>query len=204
VLGRLGIGDHTRVVAYDPDGGAIAARLVWMLRILGRDAAVLSGGLAGWEGPLERGPVERPTAWSTPRPWPEEALADADRVSAVLSEGGPVLDARDPARYRGESEPIDAVAGHIPGAVNAPYARNLGPDGRVLSGPGLRARYAEAGLGEDQTAEDVVVYCGSGVTACHTALAIESAGLGRPRVYVGSWSAWSGDPSRPVAVTSAT
>ncbi|MFP5308896.1 MAG: sulfurtransferase [Actinomycetes bacterium] len=199
VLGRLGIGDHTPVVAYDQGGGAIAARLVWMLRILGREAAVLSGGLAAWEGPLERGDVQRASAWSTPRPWPSDAVADADRVAATAASGGIVLDARDPERYRGDEEPVDARAGHVPGAVNLPHRRNLGPDGRVLSSPGLRARYAEVGVGEDERVDDAVVYCGSGVTACHDALALEAAGLGRPRVFVGSWSAWSADPERPVA-----
>jgi thiosulfate/3-mercaptopyruvate sulfurtransferase len=192
-LGRLGIGDEAIVVAYDDAGGMVAARLVWMLRALDRAAAVLDGGLDAWPGPLTTDrPRSTPTT-RTVRPWPVGAVADADAVAAHLAAGGVVLDARAPERYRGEVEPVDARAGHIPGARNAPFAANL-VDGRFAAPGELRRRYSE--LSADGGA---IVYCGSGVSACHDALALEHAGLGRPRVFVGSWSAWAGDPARPVA-----
>ncbi len=193
VAGRLGIGTDTPVVAYDDRGGELAARLVWMLRILGQPAALLDGGLAGWTGPLQTGPVR---AAAVDRPvidWPAAAIADADAVADHVRAGGVVIDARDPRRFRGEHEPIDAVAGHVPGAVNRPFADNL-DGGRFLSPEALATRFAD--VAGDRRA---VVYCGSGVTACHDALALERAGLPRPRVYVGSWSGWSADGDRPVA-----
>lgn len=197
-MGALGVSDDTIVVAYDTAGGAHAGRLVWMLRILGCDATVLEGGLAAWDGPLESGPVDVEPLSFTPRPWAVEALASIDEVDDVLANGGLVIDARAAERYRGEVEPIDPRAGHVPGAVNVPYAGNLDADGRLLDADALRHRFVDAGV-EDGT--DAVVYCGSGVTACHDALVMEQVGLGLPRVFVGSWSAWSGDPERPVATT---
>lgn len=198
-LGALGVGDDTVVVAYDDAGGAVAARLVWMLRATVRPAALLDGGLDAWAGPLETGPVEvtrRRTL--TPRPWPPERLAGADDLAARRADV--VVDARAPDRYRGEVEPVDARVGHVPGAVNVPTATNLDADGRFLSPESLRSRYAVAGVAEGA---DVVVYCGSGVTACHDLLAIERAGLGPGRLYPGSWSAWSADPDRSVATGAA-
>lgn len=192
-LGWLGIGDDATVVAYDDRAGAFAARLVWMLRILGQDARLLDGGLAGWTGPLETDDVVLPTVDRTVRPWPAGELADADDVDAHLAAGGVVVDARDPARFRGEHEPIDPVAGHVPGAINRFFGDHL-VDGRFRPVDELRANLAP--LAADHLA---VVYCGSGVTACHDALAAEHAGLPRPRVYVGSWSGWTADPNRPVA-----
>lgn len=193
VLGRLGVAPGAAVVAHDDAHGGFAARLVWMLRVLGEPAALLDGGLTAWTGPLETGevavePVDRPAV-----PWPADAIADADAVAAHLAGGGVVIDSREAARYRGDTEPIDPVAGHVPGAVNRPFAGNL-VDGRFRPPAELAARFAD--VADDRSA---VVYCGSGVTACHNALAIESAGLSRPRVYVGSWSGWSSDPDRPVA-----
>ena len=190
-LGALGIGDDSTVVAYDRSAGAHAGRLVWMLRILGQDAALLDGGFAAWSGRTEAEwsdptPIDR-----TPIPWPEEALASADQVSAHVAAGGVVIDSRAAERYRGEVEPLDAVAGHIPGAINLPFQENL-DGGRFRPVDDLRARFTA--VGEDR---DPIVYCGSGVTACHNALAMEHAGLPRPRVYVGSWSGWSTDPHRP-------
>jgi thiosulfate/3-mercaptopyruvate sulfurtransferase len=187
-MGRLGIGDDSTVVAYDDTGGATAARLVWMLRVLGRPATLLYGGVAGWPGELEEGPVEPVPATFTPRPWPEELLADAD---AVATTDGVVVDARAPERYRGEVEPVDARAGHVPGAVNVPHAGNLGPDGRWLAPEALATRFPD-------TDGEVIVYCGSGVTACSDLLALEVAGRPPGRLYAGSWSQWAADPERPL------
>ena len=195
VLGRLGIALGTPVVAYDDRNGAFAARLVWMLRIIGQPAALLDGGLDTWSGPFESGPVEphEPVHDRPAVPWPAEAIADADDVAVHIEHGGVVIDSREPLRYAGKVEPIDAVAGHIPGAINMPFTDNLA-DGQWLDAPQLAERFAR--LDMDTQA---IVYCGSGVTACHNALAVESAGRPLPRVFVGSWSGWSSDPRRPVA-----
>lgn len=194
-MARAGVGDDTPVIAYDTMGGAIAARLAWMLRVLDHPAAVLDGGLAAWPGPLETGEVEPPVHGFTARPWPAEAIAEAEDVAETAAAGGLVVDARAPERYRGEVEPIDARAGHVPGAISLPFADNL-DDGRLRPDTQLRDRFVAAGVAPGR---DTIVYCGSGVTACHDVLAIELAGLGRPRLYVGSWSAWSADPDRPAA-----
>lgn len=192
-MAEIGVGEETTVVAYDDRGGAFASRLVWMLRILGQPAALLDGGLPAWTGPTESGRASPEPANRVPVPWPPFALADADAVEAHLAAGGIVIDSREPGRYRGEHEPIDAVAGHVPGAINLPFGDNL-VDGRFHSTEELQRRFAPV-QGE------AIVYCGSGVTACHNALAIESTGLPRPRVYVGSWSGWSTDPTRGIAIT---
>ncbi len=192
-LGRVGVGLDDPVVVYDDRNGAFASRLVWMLRALGQHAALLDGGSDAWTGPMESGPGASSTVECPARPWPSDTMADADAVAAHIAAGGVVVDSREAARFAGEVEPIDAVAGHIPGAINLPFGANL-VDGRWRSAADLRARFAPAAA--DPTA---IVYCGSGVTACHNALAIEAAGLPRPRVYVGSWSGWSTDPARPVA-----
>ena len=196
-LGRLGLGQDQPVVAYDDAGGMVAARLVWMLRVLDQPAAVLDGGLAAWAGPLSFDLVELPATSRSVLPWPASALAEADEVARHLQAGGVVIDARSPDRYRGDSEPIDPRAGHIPGAVNLPFAQNL-DQARFRTADELRARYSE--FRADAAA---IVYCGSGVSACHDVLAMEQAGLGRPRLFVGSWSAWSADPERPAATGSA-
>lgn len=193
-LGVLGIGDDDLVIAYDERGGAFASRLVWMLRTIGRRAALLDGGLDAWTGSTASGPTTRPPTVTSPVEWPDDAVADADRVVAHIERGGRVVDSRDAARYAGEVEPIDAVAGHVPGAINLPFTHNLRPDGTFRPVTELADRFTEAGVDGD-----AIVYCGSGVTACHNALAVEHAGLGRPSVYVGSWSGWSSDPERPVA-----
>jgi thiosulfate/3-mercaptopyruvate sulfurtransferase len=197
MLGDLGVADDATVVAYDDRGGAFAGRLVWMLRILGQRAALLDGGVSAWtssedveHGPATPVPVERPV-----HDWPLDALADAIDVTRHLADDGVVIDSRDPARYAGEIEPIDSVAGHVPGAVNLLFNDNLDADGRFRSIDELRARFG-AVVGDD---DRPIVYCGSGVTACHNALAMEHAGLGVPRLYVGSWSGWTADPDRPVA-----
>lgn len=192
-LGALGVGHEDAVVAYDDTGGMVAGRLVWMLRVLGQEAALLDGGLDAWPGPRSTEVPQPEAALRRPLPWPDDALATADDVARHLAAGGVVLDARAPERYRGESEPIDPRAGHIPGARNAPHGQNL-VGGRFASSDQLHDRFRA--LGADG---DAVVYCGSGVSACHDVLAMEHAGLGRPRLFVGSWSAWSADPERPAA-----
>jgi thiosulfate/3-mercaptopyruvate sulfurtransferase len=197
-MSAAGVGDATTVVAYDDQGGMVAGRLVWMLRIVGVDAALLDGGLGAWDGELETGPGREPEPASfTVRPWPADRLVDADGTADALRAGALVLDARSPERYRGDVEPIDARAGHVPGAVNAPFAANLDGNGRFLDAAALAARYAALGAGDGR---EIVVYCGSGVSACHDLLALEHAGIGGARLFPGSWSQWSADPERPVAV----
>ena len=190
-----GVGDDSVLVAYDDAGGTVAARLVWMLRALGVDAALLDGGIAAWPGPLETGSGPAPSAAAfTARPWPVSLIASADDAADPANA---VMDARDPARYRGEVEPIDARPGHVPGAANVPSRSNLGADGRFLPAGELRRRFETAGAGAGRT---VISYCGSGVTACHNLLAMELAGLPPGRLYPGSWSQYSADPARPAAV----
>ena len=199
VLGRSGIGDEHVVVAYDDAGGSIAARLWWLFRHYGRDGrcAVLDGGIAAWTDaglPLTTSqPDPLPATW-TPGPALDD-LVGTEAVEAML--GGPtlLLDARAAERYRGEVEPIDPRAGHIPGAVCAPHTGNLGTDGRFLPPDRLRERYAVLGA----TDRPVVAYCGSSLSATHDLLAMELAGIDGARLYEGSWSHWSSDPSRPAA-----
>jgi thiosulfate/3-mercaptopyruvate sulfurtransferase len=192
-LGTLGIGDGDTVVAYDDAGGTIAARLVWMLRALEHPAALLDGGLAAYAGPLETEKVARPPATFTARPWPEARLA---AIEDAANRANTVLDARDPERYRGDVEPVDPRAGHIPGARSMPTRGHLAADGRFLAPEALRRRFAAAGVA---TGASVVSYCGSGVTACHQLLALEHAGLGHGRLYPGSWSQWANTPGRAAA-----
>lgn len=197
-LAAVGVADDSVVVAYDDLGGMAAGRLVWLLRIAGRDAALLDGGLQGWGGSLEVGPRERPAATFTASPWPAAAFATADETGAAAADGSAlVIDARAPERYRGEVEPIDARPGHIPGAANAPFAANLA-DGRFLGPAELRKRFEMLGV-DDRT--EVIAYCGSGVSACHNLLALEAAGFdpAKARLYPGSWSQWAADPARPTA-----
>jgi thiosulfate/3-mercaptopyruvate sulfurtransferase len=198
-MSRLGIGDDDLVVAYDDAGGANASRLWWMLDVTGHAAVVLDGGQAAWGGPLDAGPSPpRPVAVFTARPWPPEAVADAAMVDRLrVDPGAVVLDARAEERFRGETEPIDRVAGRIPGARSAPFAGNLDPaTGRFLPVEELRERYETLGVG---SAREVVAYCGSGVTSCHDVIALRLAGFDRVRLYPGSWSEWITDPSRRVA-----
>ena len=193
-MSAAGIGDADTVIGYDDAGGVIAARLVWMLRATGHGAALLDGGLAAWRGPLETSPARRPPASFTSVPWPPERLATIDDAADPANV---VLDARQRERYGGEPDPLDPRAGHIPGARSLPCRENLDAGGRFLPLPELRRRLSEAGAGGSAP---VVSYCGSGVTACHNLLAIEHAGLGHGRLYPGSWSQWSRDPARPIAV----
>ncbi|MBK8539240.1 MAG: sulfurtransferase [Ardenticatenia bacterium] len=200
-LGGWGIDEATQVVAYDDGSGGIAARLWWLLRWLGHEAvAVLDGGWAAWTA--EGLPVDDRLPSPSRRqfhPAPRsELVLPADEVARWATDGGHcLLDAREAIRYRGEAEPIDAVAGHIPGALSAPYLDNLGSDGRWMPAAALARRYR--GILGPHAAADCAVYCGSGVTAAHDVLAMVHAGLGEPRLYAGSWSEWITDPSRMVA-----
>ncbi len=195
-MARSGIGDGTAVVAYDDARGSVAARLWWMLEVLGAPVALLDGGLAAWGAPLESGPpAMRARATFTPRPWPEEAVSDAREVARSVAAGDAVvLDARMPERYRGDVEPFDPVAGHIPGAVSAPWVGNLDDEtSRFLTPDVLRARFRS--LGAERGA---IAHCGSGVTACHELFAMRLAGVPGGRLYEGSWSDWVHE-ARPVA-----
>ena len=195
-MGALGIGDDTTVVAYDDTGGMTAGRMVVMLRVLGHRAALLDGGLRGWTGSTESGPARRPAPRSfTPRPWPPEVLVGADEVGRAIAGGGVVLDARSAERFRGEPSALDSRPGHIPGARSAPWGAVLDSStGRFRSAELLAQHYRSLGV---ESADDVIAYCGSGVSACVNMLAMEHAGLGTPRLYVPSWSGWSADPDRP-------
>jgi thiosulfate/3-mercaptopyruvate sulfurtransferase len=198
----MGIGPGVQVVAYDDMGGALAAvRLWWMLRWLGHEAsAVLDGGWSRWrkEGrPVEAGVQQRPAREFIPQPRPE-LLVDARQVDRMRQDPHQrVFDAREPERYRGEVEPIDPVAGRIPGAVSAPFKGNLTPAGTLKSREELHGIY-QVLLG-DIPVENTAFYCGSGVTSIHNILAILHAGLGEARLYAGSWSEWITDPTRPVS-----
>jgi thiosulfate/3-mercaptopyruvate sulfurtransferase len=199
-MGAHGIGDDTIVIAYDDNAGLTAGRLVVMLRMLGRDAAVLDGGLVSWiaEGrPVISGPTPTPTAAVfTATPWPADRLASADETAAHAAAGGPVLDARAAERFTGEVVAIDPRPGHIPGARNAPWPAVLGADGHFLPTERLLAHYAA--LGADDADAAPIAYCGSGVSACMNVLAMEHAGLTTPRLYVASFSGWSADPHHDV------
>jgi thiosulfate/3-mercaptopyruvate sulfurtransferase len=192
-MSMLGIGDDSVVVAYDDQGGVIAARLVWMLRATGHDAALLDGGLLAHAGPLTTDRPPAVPARFTARLWPSSLLADIDDAS---DPSNLVLDARGRDRYRGDNEHVDAQAGHIPGALSLPCRENLDGEGRFLSLEVLRQRFADAGVADGKL---VVSYCGSGVTACHNLLALELCGFGLGRLYPGSWSEYSATPGRPVA-----
>ena len=199
-LGDWGIGPETQVVAYDDMGGMLAAaRLWWLLRWLGHTtAAVLDGGFLAWQRaglPLTTElPTVQPTEFSGR---PDDRLWLTTAQVQALPSANVLLDARISARFRGEMEPIDPVAGHIPGAVNLPTEGHLTADGHFLPPAELRARFIAA-LGK-RPPTTVVHSCGSGVTACHNLLAMETAGLHGSRLYAGSWSEWIRDPARPVA-----
>jgi thiosulfate/3-mercaptopyruvate sulfurtransferase len=183
---QAGIGDTDTVIAYDDDSGAMAARLVWMLRVTGHPAALLDGGFIGWHGPREHGPSPlRPQGTFTAKPWPGDRLAGIDEV---VVPGVTLLDARPRERFRGDLEPLDARPGHIPGAKSLPCRDNVDRHGALLPLNQLRGRLTEVGVGRDG---DWVSSCGSGVTACHTLLVAEHLGLAPGRLYVGSWSQWS-------------
>ncbi|NLE97640.1 MAG: sulfurtransferase [Propionibacterium sp.] len=190
---RAGIDDDTAVVAYDDTGGTSAARLVWLLRLVGRSAALLDGGLQSWRDELGTGAVEVAPGGFTEKPWPADAFVDIDDAQGATV----LVDVRAAERYRGETEPIDSRAGHIPGAINLPTTDNLDDDAHFLAPDTLKARFSGHGI---HTADDVVTYCGSGVNACHTLIAMEHAGLGRGKLYPGSWSQFSAT-DRPMETT---
>jgi thiosulfate/3-mercaptopyruvate sulfurtransferase len=197
---RLGIDERVQVVAYDQDVGSYASRLWWLLRWMGHETvAVLDGGFARWvaEGrPVAQG-IETRVARRFAGGPRDDLMADADAVARLSHRAEwRLVDARSPERFRGECEPIDKVAGHIPGATNYFYHWNLDEGGLFRTPDALRSGFRRA-LG-DVSASHVVCYCGSGVTACHNLLALEHAGLRGARLYPGSWSEWSSDPSRPV------
>ncbi len=184
---RAGVSRQTRVVVYDDAGGSVAARLWFLLRWFGHGAqALLDGGLQAWAGPLEEGDVETARGDFEAKPPDRSRILDFGDVGALVDV--PLIDSRAGERYRGEAEPIDPKAGHIPGARSAPFAGNLRGDGRFKSKEELRERFRELGV---EGGEKVVVYCGSGVNACHNVLALELAGITDARLYAGSWSDWS-------------
>jgi thiosulfate/3-mercaptopyruvate sulfurtransferase len=195
---RLGVRADSPVVVYDDGDASVAGRAWWLLRWSGHDdVRVLDGGYAAWLAAGQPVAIGNPPA-VTPgdvvvRPG-GMPVADADEAAA-LARAGVLLDVRAPARFRGESEPVDPVAGHVPGARNAPLAGNLGPDGRFLDPAALAERFAALGV---RPGVDVAAYCGSGVGAAQTVLALEVAGL-PSALFVGSWSQWVAEPDRPVA-----
>jgi thiosulfate/3-mercaptopyruvate sulfurtransferase len=200
-LRAWGVNRDSLVVAYDDGNSMVAARLWWMVRWLGHaQVRVLDGGLRRWMQlglPLDVAvPTHEPGDF-TARVRSELAVDAAQVFEAARDASFRVLDARAPERYRGDVEPIDAVAGHVPGARNHPFTLSLGADGRFLSAAELRRSF-DARL-EGVPAERAIAMCGSGVTACHVLLAMERSGLAGGRLYAGSWSEWSRDPSRPVA-----
>lgn len=197
-----GIDANTQVVAYDDKGGAIASRLWWMLQWLGHEkVAVLNGGWQAWQ--QEDHSTSTETTERTPSQFEAKPkmhfIVDADTVDQIRQDESYVLiDSRAATRYRGEQEPIDPIAGHIPGAHNAPFADNLTADKTFKSAEELRNRFRTI-IGEKGVDRNTVFYCGSGVTACHNILAFRHAGLGDPKLYPGSWSDWITNPDRPVA-----
>lgn len=200
-LGTWGITPATQVVVYDGDQGMFAARAWWLLRTLGHQAvAVLDGGFARWSALGYPVVTELPVVAEVapyPATFDRSLLFSHDDVAAHLAHGGLLVDARATERFRGDVEPLDRKAGHVPGAVNRPFARNLGEDGRFKSPQQLFAEFAE--LLSGRTPSDMVSMCGSGVTACHNLLAMAHAGLLGAKLYTGSWSGWISDDGRPVA-----
>ena len=199
-LGAWGIARDTQVVAYDDGDGAFAARLWFMLRALGHErVAVLDGGWARWTQlglPVDAHVPQPATVAYATDGFDGARLLDAADVQGRLEAGDLLLDARATPRFRGEVEPLDRIAGHVPGARSRPYAENLA-DGRFKSPDALRREFEAALEGRDPAR--LVAMCGSGVTACHHLLAMEHAGLRGAKLFTGSWSGWTSDPSRPVA-----
>lgn len=201
-LEAIGLSDGRQLVAYDVQGGMFAVRLWWLARWLGHEAvAVLDGGMPAWRAagfPVTQ-TVPQPPA-SPGKLGKHAALAAAVDAQAVLANLDTrerlLIDARAPERYRGETEPLDPVAGHIPGALNRPFQQNLRPDGRFKPAEVLRQEFEK--LLADRAPERVVHQCGSGVTGCHNLLAMELAGLHGSALYPGSWSEWCADPARPM------
>lgn len=203
MLGRLGINNTTSVVVYDEGSGAVAARAWWLLRWLGHsNVQLLDGGFAKWlaaELPVVDGDEKSPGRRFLPNPRDELVLTTGDLAANLDAIAGMrLVDARDSARFRGEIEPLDPIAGHIPGAINLPFGASLQEDGSWKSEQELGALW-RAVLGSDKNTPWAVM-CGSGVTACHLAVSGAEAGFREPQLYVGSWSEWIRDPGRPVAL----
>lgn len=201
-LGRCGVTPDTQVVAYDGGDGAYAARLWWLLRTLGhRKAAVLDGGWAHWAAqglPADNAiPIAQPATYRAVSD--TACLLDATEIPVRLAAGDLLIDARAAERFRGEAEPIDRIAGHVPGAVNRPYALNLS-DGRFKSAAQLAEEFTI--LLDGRVPQRTIAMCGSGVTACHHLLAMAHAGMPGARLFTGSWSGWVEDPMRPVSTSS--
>jgi thiosulfate/3-mercaptopyruvate sulfurtransferase len=198
-LRRLGVNHGSQVIAYDAHGGMFAARLWWMLRWVGHNAAaVLDGGLQAWQAlglPLSSEPAAKPHGNVEPRASNMHLVSVDDVLANLKSATRIVIDARSPDRFRGENETLDPVGGHIPGAKNRFFKDNLQPDGRFKPADQLRAEFG-ALIDAPQAA---IMQCGSGATACHNLLAMEIAGLSGAALYAGSWSEWCADPARPVA-----
>ena len=204
-LGRWGIDEATQVVVYDDAGGMYAGRLWWMLRWLGHDkVALLDGDWRKWarEGcPIVTGEETRPPRTFAPALRPELTASVDEVLAAIEDDHVLVADSRDEPRYRGEASGMDPVAGHIPGAVSAFFGHNLNEDGTWRAPEALRARFVDL-MGDPDAGEmpeEIIFYCGSGVSAVHNIIALQRAGLGDARLYPGSWSHWITDPGRPVA-----
>lgn len=192
---RLGINNDSQVVVYDDSGGAFAGRLWWLLVYMGHDrVALLDGGLSAWTA--AGGKLTDEEQHNPPGNFTGNARRDRLVTADEISTAGFLIDSRDGARYRGEEEPLDRVAGHIPGAVNRPWKTNLDEKGRFKDAARLQDEFRQLLNGREPAS--AVCYCGSGVTACHNLLAAVYAGLPLPRLYAGSWSDWISDPARPV------
>lgn len=206
-MSRLGVDDGSQVVCYDDASGGIAARLWWMLDTLGHDVAVLDGGIGAWidagmaiETAAAGGQKPPESVDFTARPWPIERFVSADEVAAAVeSTSATLLDARSRERYRGDENPIDPRFGHIPTARSAPWNANIDPaTGRFRAVDELADRFAKLQADGPETGDEIIAYCGSGVTACNNLLALRLTGQSG-RLYVGSWSDWGADPERPLA-----
>lgn len=201
-LGSKGIDDGTQVVVYDDRGGMIAARLWWLLRWLGHEnVAVLDGGYPSWVA--DGNPVTDESPMPIPKmflpKFQSRMLSSVDDVLLNFGDPGKLLvDSRAPERFRGEQEPIDPIAGRIPGAVNYFWGKNLDSKGYFEIKDILRGRFVT--IFRDIPTENIIFYCGSGVTSAHNILAVVHAGLGMPKLYVGSWSHWITDPERPIVI----
>jgi thiosulfate/3-mercaptopyruvate sulfurtransferase len=200
-LSSWGVDPRTQVVVYDDSSGSMAARLWWMLKWVGHEpVALLDGGWQSWREsglPIKSGQETRPAKRFEPNEVAELLISTGQVQDLMRNPHVLILDARAAERYRGEIEPIDPVAGHIPGAVSSPFQENLSADGRFLAPEILRIRYEK--LMKPVFLSNVICYCGSGVTAAHNLLAIAHAGLGMGKLYAGSWSEWVTDPARPIA-----
>ena len=195
---RLGIANHTHVVAYDSHGGTFASRLWWMLRSIGHASVqVLDGGLDAWNGSIGHAGREPSPLATMPEAYPYQGVVTIDEMEENVKADTRkmVIDARAPDRFRGENETLDPVGGHIPGATNRCFKENL-VSGKFKSAEQL---YKEFVLLIGQQKPGTIIHsCGSGVSACHNLLAMEAAGLSGSRLHVGSWSEWCSDPSRPI------